>query len=453
VRVCLSVCLFNDSSACLKDMPLVQYGRRPQDIAFAAGNKDVFLLLHEAAEKRSPQESPANLPDPADFWKYIEKSAPTPADTTGVPHAEEPLRPPPRTAPGGFPQLPKSRQEFEGWLGGVLFPQRAKRMAAEQQQLESAAGAPYGHMNTPVAPAAQRRPELRPATHSTGSAGGSQFAAHRQSAAAAPTPPMAPPARTSTNSWAPESNVQLGLEPYEPSQATPLADASVALSSQPVESKPQNPLAGFMQAVGQKVQQDIHTTVAAAGKLGENFSNQQKMSVGGAPAPAGQAFSTGRGSYPEVPPPLESSNVGAVSSFCWMCAVQGASRFLALTVTCACTMFSRFHLLQSRDKSAVSRPMTPPPLGSNARGSMSSCRLLTVNESMQGKSKRQLVMMSSTTVTTMTCLRSRRSLPLTRPTPRIGASLSRMRMSGVPPVRRCSPSARRRRAWLTVKAA
>jgi hypothetical protein len=112
----------------------VQFGRRPQDIAFAAGDRAIFLELHNASTKAAPPEAPSDLPDPADFWKYIEKAGTGTGaggggggsqggaqggtgggwgqDEEGV------LRPPERSGPGGPPraQAPKSdnpRENFE----------------------------------------------------------------------------------------------------------------------------------------------------------------------------------------------------------------------------------------------------------------------------------------------------------------------------------------------------
>ena len=246
------------------------------------------------------------MPDPTEFWKYLEASAPAAPAAPAPPADTAALRPPPRTAPedkkGGLPKLPGSRQEFESWLGGVLFPQRAKKQA----QPEVAAGAPYGRLHTPTAPPpVPTRRVVRPAQHTTGSAGGSQFAARRQQAAAAPAAPARAAPAAPTGAGAPQSNITLGLDPYEPAAAVAApADASahvVAAPGSKAESKPGNPLAGFMQAVGQKAQHDIQATMEAAGKMAENLGQPPKVEPSvaeGSTAPASAS-----GAYPAVKAP------------------------------------------------------------------------------------------------------------------------------------------------------
>jgi hypothetical protein len=177
--------------------------------------------------------------------------------------------------------LPGSREEFERWLGGVLFPQRAKRIEERRKkEADEAEGVPYVHMNAPVVPNPPRMRPTRPAAPTVGIAGGSQFAARRQqqakpqeataAAAAAAAQHTKKPQGTwgaarEDDDWVPQSNVQTSLEPFSTAPEAPDARANV---SEQAGAKP-NPIGGLLQAIGNKAQQDIKTTMQAAGRLGQ----------------------------------------------------------------------------------------------------------------------------------------------------------------------------------------
>jgi hypothetical protein len=266
----------------------LQFGRRPQDIAFAAGNREAFIELHTAAGQQPAAEDKA-LPNPEDFWKYIEDSAGKVSSDADVP------LPPERKGPA----LPGSRQEFEKWLGGVLFPQRAKqaeeRLKKEAEAAAVSAGAPYARMNAPVIVNPPRMRPTRPVAPTVGTAGGSQFAARRQQLGEAKVQAANQPAgkpqdawgaSRQDDGWAAQGNVQTSLEPYGGPSAQPDARANVSQQA-PYGSKP-NPIGGLVQAIANKAQQDIKTTVQAAGNFATQMQQQQaaKAAAASAPKPA-----------------------------------------------------------------------------------------------------------------------------------------------------------------------
>lgn len=238
----------------------MQFGRTPADLAFAAGNRAVFALLHEATQAAAAAvtapEDTSEIPDPSEFWQYLQQQSAAPAVTKGG--AQAPLNPdaaasqPARGTPEANP-----RKQFESWLGGILFPQRQRASAPA-----AAAGTPYGTVNESAKPPpslakpafAQMMKQAGP--HGVGHVGGSQFGARRaQAQVAAPT--VAAPA-----AGAPVENVLLTLDPYEdeaPPQAAAAAGAPPAAGG--AARPPENPLAAMMQAIGKKAQSDLKVTM------------------------------------------------------------------------------------------------------------------------------------------------------------------------------------------------
>ena len=260
----------------------MQFGRRPQDIAFAAGNREIFTELHNAA-RAAPEPADSNIPDPSDFWKYIENAA-GPADPSG----DVPL-PPQHKAPE--PKAPNPREEFESWLGGILFPQRARRAEERRGKQETGANAPYSNMRAPEMEHAPRmRP--RPTKQTYGRAGGSQFAQKRAEKAAEAEAKQRAGGRTGGDDWAPETNVRTGLEPYGAQQ-------------QGRQGKAQNPLEGLLQAFGNKAQQDIRTTMEAFGG-GRDTRGELPESKNLRPGAGKGAAPPGRSHVARSPPPTRS---------------------------------------------------------------------------------------------------------------------------------------------------
>jgi hypothetical protein len=138
----------------------MQYGRRPEDIAFSAGNRGLYHALRDAS-KAATDSMPSGAPDPNDFWSFIDKSSPAPGAANDGRAPESDLRPPTHADPTAQrqnePQMGQKsdnpRENFEKWLGGVLFPQRTARMERERAAMASGGGgggAPHkptvGHM-------------------------------------------------------------------------------------------------------------------------------------------------------------------------------------------------------------------------------------------------------------------------------------------------------------------
>lgn len=277
----------------------MQFGRTPGDLAFAAGNRELFAALYAAAAKSMPAAAPnlepdqAGIPPPADFWKYLQNSAPKRAASTPapVPAPEAPTQGEAMAPVPGQPEVDQEthpRKQFEAWLGGVLFPQRHKSSAPE-----STAGSPYGRVNKVQAPppslaapsfnkimgSIKGKPNAAPAQHTVGHVGGSAFAAKRaeqQRAAAAAAPiPARPQVEPPTAAM---ENITLGLDPYEeasgPSHAAPGPSGTSTPTAPDPAAANNNPLMSMMQALGKKAQKDIQTTMKAAGAAAEDFKKQ-----------------------------------------------------------------------------------------------------------------------------------------------------------------------------------
>lgn len=274
----------------------MQFGRTPADLAFAAGNRAVFALLHEATQAAAaavtaPEDTP-DIPDPSEFWQYLQQQTAEPAATAGA--AQAPLNP---NAPAGQPArgTPEThpRKQFESWLGGILFPQRQRASTPA-----AAAGTPYGTVNQSAQPPpslakpafAQMMKQAGP--HKVGHAGGSQFAARRAQAQATAAPPSTTPAAAPATG-APVENVLLTLDPYEdevPPQAPAAPGATVGAGG--AGRPPENPLAAMMQAIGKKAQSDLKMTMDGVASMmsslppptpAEKLREEQKKS-GAAPA-------------------------------------------------------------------------------------------------------------------------------------------------------------------------
>jgi hypothetical protein len=143
------------------------------------------------------------------------------------------------------------------WLGGVLFPQRTKRIEEEhaQPQPQTAPNAPYGRLHEP--------PQQAP--HAVGHAGGSQFAKKRTEK--------------------PQENVQTGLDPYQPPSAQEGAGGG---GPAPYGAQQQQGGGGIFGALGDKARRDMQATQGAFGKFAKNFTEQQQKSTGQyGQAPAG----------------------------------------------------------------------------------------------------------------------------------------------------------------------
>jgi hypothetical protein len=255
----------------------MQFGRTPGDLAFAAGNRELFAMLYSAAMKTKPaapepKPDQANIPPPEDFWKYLQ-NAPTKQQQPAAPAAQAlPSAPPASQSQPTKEEHP--RKQFEAWLGGVLFPQRQK----SGPSVATGGGSPYGRVDKVEGPAPSlAAPSFSALTggykgqgaggqaHTVGHAGGSAFANKRaeqkQQAASGV-----------------EENLTMGLEPYGAPSAAPSAPAAPA-DSKPSQqpAAPANPLMQMMQAMGRKAQADIKTTLGAAGALAEDMKKQQAL--------------------------------------------------------------------------------------------------------------------------------------------------------------------------------
>ena len=266
----------------------MQFGRTPGDLAFASGNRELFATLYSAASRVKPATPPepvagqADVPPPADFWGYLQNVAPKRAGSTPAPQPAVPAGQSVAPLPGQ-PQVAKEehpRKQFESWLGGVLFPQRHKTTPPV-----ATGGSPYGRVNEVNAPppslAAPSFNKLmgglkgKPAgpAHTVGHVGGSNFAAHREEAAAAAPAPARPQVQPPTAGM---DNLTMGLEPYE-AAAGPTAGASADAAVGESPAAPGNPLMSMMQAMGKKAQADIKTTMKAAGAAAGDFKKHHVM--------------------------------------------------------------------------------------------------------------------------------------------------------------------------------
>lgn len=240
----------------------MQFGRTPSDLAFAAGNRKVFAVLHEATQKAAasvaaPEEEP-EIPDPSEFWEYLQKQGAIPPTQAGA--AQAPLNPDAQAARKIEETHP--RKQFEAWLGGILFPQRQHASAPV-----ATSGTPYGSVNQSAKPP----PSLaKPAftqmmkqggQHGVGHAGGSQFAARRAAKEAAHAAPKPAAAAAQAQEDGPVQNIQLTLDPYEDAGPEQASAAGGYGGAAQVEERPENPLAAMMQAIGKKAQSDIKVTM------------------------------------------------------------------------------------------------------------------------------------------------------------------------------------------------
>lgn len=264
----------------------VQFGRTPADLAFAAGNRAMFAVLHEATQKAAaaavaPEDTP-DIPDPSEFWQYIKEQGEA-RPTAAAPTAQGPLNPQGKAQP----KPPHPREQFEAWLGGILFPQRQRASTPS-----AVGGSPYGTVNASAKPPPslaqpafkQMMRQGQPA-HSVGHVGGSQFAARKAAHGHTSTPaPSAAPAQALAD--APVENIQLTLDPYE-DEAPPQAAAAVGAGAgyDAVGAPPENPLAAMMQAIGKRAQKDIKTTMDGVASMMSSLPPENPQAKAGALTP------------------------------------------------------------------------------------------------------------------------------------------------------------------------
>lgn len=129
------------------------------------------------------------------------------------------------------------------WLGGVLFPQRNKRVEEERAAQNAAEGAPYGRHHDP--------PQTH--AHSVGHAGGSQFARKRA------------------------ENVKMGTDPYD---APTQQEQGRGTAPYGADAGRKQGGGGVMGALGAKAAQDFQAAQGAVGKFAKNFNEQSEKSTG-----------------------------------------------------------------------------------------------------------------------------------------------------------------------------
>eukprot|EP00892_Ulva_mutabilis_P006882 jgi/Ulvmu1/4566/UM002_0294.1 len=262
-----------------------RFGRTPADLAFAAGNRTVFAMLHEATQKAAASAAASaavdtsDIPDPSEFWQYLQTQSTAPP-AAAPDAAQAPLKP---SAAAQSTVETHPRKQFEAWLGGILFPQRQRA----SKPTTGSGSRPYGTVNESAKPppslAAPAFSQMRKAqggsvpAHKVGHVGGSQFAAHKAQAQSAP----------QVQADAPVENIQLTLDPYEDEGPPEMAQASAGgVQMGQGQQVPENPLAAMMQAIGKKAQKDIKTTMDGVASMVSTIPppNTQQKKTGAAGA-------------------------------------------------------------------------------------------------------------------------------------------------------------------------
>ena len=116
-------------------------GTRPVDLAFSAGNRELFGLLHQP-KQNAPASSSAPAPttpstnisaaptDAARFAEHI-RGVQLPVAAT-APAGEAPTSANASKTDAGSEQHP--RKQFEAFIGNILFPKRAPGMPARRSR-------------------------------------------------------------------------------------------------------------------------------------------------------------------------------------------------------------------------------------------------------------------------------------------------------------------------------